>query len=78
MRWSQTVVCSSALTDLVARRRAARGPASAAGPAPLPQSWTVVIVDRPLDQRLAAVLREARDVGVLDPGRGATRSETCR
>ena len=59
-----------AFTDLVARRRAARGPASAVGRTPLPQSWTVVIVDRPLDQRLAAVLREARDVGVLTLGAG--------
>ena len=44
-----------ALAAVVARRRAGRG---ASG-------WLVVVVDRPLDARLAALLGQARDVGVL-------------
>lgn len=54
---------ASAFTDLLARRRAVtslRG-----GAATAPQAWTVVVVDRPLDPRLAAVLREAQEAGVL-------------
>jgi S-DNA-T family DNA segregation ATPase FtsK/SpoIIIE len=60
-----------ALTDLVARRRATYA-TTTTGHAPAPPSWTVVIVDRPLDPRLATVLRTARDVGVLTLSSGAS------
>ena len=46
------------LTGVIARRRAGRD--TGAGPGRL-----VVVVDRPLEGRLAAVLREARDAGVV-------------
>ena len=54
----------SALTDLVARRRA-EAAAFRGGPGSGPPAWTVVVVDRSLDPRLVAVLREAREAGVL-------------
>jgi S-DNA-T family DNA segregation ATPase FtsK/SpoIIIE len=43
------------LAEVVARRRAGRGT----------PGWLVVVVDRPLDARLAAMLGQARDVGVV-------------
>jgi S-DNA-T family DNA segregation ATPase FtsK/SpoIIIE len=51
----------SRLTALVAGRRAAVG---RPGSTP-PNGWLVVVVDRPLDARLAAALRDARDVRVV-------------
>ena len=51
------------LTGVTAQRRAAAGRPGRAGTA-LP-SWLVVVVDRPLDARLTAALRESRDVGIL-------------
>jgi DNA segregation ATPase FtsK/SpoIIIE, S-DNA-T family len=51
------------LASVTAGRRAAAGrPGN--GSAALP-GWLVVVVDRPLDARLAAALRGARDVGVV-------------
>ncbi|HEY0506932.1 MAG TPA: FtsK/SpoIIIE domain-containing protein [Blastococcus sp.] len=52
------------LTTLVARRRvAAPGPGSPDAPAA--PGWLVVLVDRPLDRRIAGTLRTGRDVGIL-------------
>jgi S-DNA-T family DNA segregation ATPase FtsK/SpoIIIE len=53
------------LTDLAARRRSVTGTCSTPSGAPVQPNWVVVLVDRPLDARLAAALRDARDVGVL-------------
>ncbi|TFV81398.1 FtsK/SpoIIIE domain-containing protein, partial [Blastococcus sp. CT_GayMR16] len=53
------------LTTLTARRRAVSGD-RAGHPGPVSASgWLVVVVDRPLDARIAATLRVARDAGVL-------------
>ena len=46
------------LTGLIAHRRTARDGSVLPG-------WLVVVVDRPLDARFAAALREARDVGIV-------------
>ncbi len=51
------------LTGLTDRRKAAAG-RSSPQPTALP-GWLVMVVDRPLDARLTAVLRYARDVGVV-------------
>ena len=57
------------LTAVTARRRAApSGPPGASPLAPSPPAlhgWLVVLVDRPLDPRISATLRAARDTGVL-------------
>ncbi|WP_167761724.1 FtsK/SpoIIIE domain-containing protein [Blastococcus sp. CT_GayMR19] len=50
------------LTGITARRRAAAGPS---GRHATPLGWLVVVVDRPLDARLAAALRGAVDAGIL-------------
>jgi S-DNA-T family DNA segregation ATPase FtsK/SpoIIIE len=51
------------LTGVTGRRRAAGG--RPAGDRTVLPGWLVVVVDRPLDPRFTAALREARDVGVL-------------
>ena len=53
----------TALTGVVAGRRAALGRAGSESIAAL--GWLVVVVDRPLDARLTAALRAARDVGIV-------------
>jgi S-DNA-T family DNA segregation ATPase FtsK/SpoIIIE len=53
------------LTELVTGRRALMGTRPHPSGASLPPNWLVVLVDRPLDARLARSLRGARDVGVL-------------
>jgi DNA segregation ATPase FtsK/SpoIIIE, S-DNA-T family len=51
------------LTGETIRRRAALG--NRAGRAAAAPGWLVVLVDRPLDARLSATLRDARDAGVV-------------
>ncbi|MCW2684106.1 MAG: domain containing protein [Blastococcus sp.] len=62
------------LTALVAHRRAA---ASGAGStdACAPPGWLVVLVDRPLDPRIAATLGVGRDVGVLTVAAGRSAED---
>lgn len=55
---------AAACSDLVARRLGA-SVSLRPGAAVAPSCWTVVVVDRLTNSRLAAVLSEARDVGVL-------------
>jgi S-DNA-T family DNA segregation ATPase FtsK/SpoIIIE len=63
------------LTAMTARRRAAgTGRPGRPDPAAAP-SWLVVLVDRPLDARISATLRAARDVGVVTVTAAASTEE---
>ena len=66
------------LTGLAARRRRRRRDRGSGAAPASPAGWLVVVVDRPLDPRVAATLRAARDAGVVVLTAGGRPPRTCR